>query len=175
MAANDEFDQLVARAGDIARILRRRKETIAVSESTAGGLISAALLAVPGASHYYRGGGVVYTHRAMRRILEIDLKQHEGIRSSSEPYAELAAKAIRERFGASWGLAETGAAGPGGNSYGDASGHTCIAVDGGVDHVMTLETGMDDRVKNMWRFAGEGLAVMLAVLAAAEQDAGGPD
>jgi nicotinamide-nucleotide amidase len=121
---------LTSMAATVGALLKERKQTVAVSESSTGGLVSAALLAIPGASAYFMGAGVIYTHRARETLLEIDFGEHPGIRSSSEPYAALAAATIRGRLGTFWGLAETGAAGPTGNRYGDASGHTCIAVAG---------------------------------------------
>ncbi len=160
--------QLADMGAVIAESLKERRETVAISESSTGGLISAALLAVAGASHYYKGGGVVYTPRAMHRILEIDLKTLTGIRSSSEPYAELAAQAIRERFNATWGLSETGATGPEGNRYGDPAGHSCIAVAGPVVRVMTLRTGSADREANMWTFTRTALDFFADTLAAQE-------
>ena len=154
-------------ANEVGALLKARGETVAVSESSSGGLVSAALLAVPGASAYFMGGGVIYTHRARERLLEIDFADHPGVRSSSEPYAELAAAAIRRRLDTVWGLAETGAAGPTGNRYGDAAGHSCIAVCGPVMRVETLETGLDDREENMWLFARRTLGVLEAALRAA--------
>ena len=114
---------------------------MAVSESSAGGLISAALLAIPGASAYFLGGGVIYTQAARRGLLGVADSAMTGIRSSSEPYAQLKARRIRELLGATWGLSETGATGPTGNRYGDAAGHACMAVAGPVERVITLETG----------------------------------
>ena len=154
------MEALQPMATAIAELLREREETVAVVETTAGGLVSAALLAVPGASVYYRGGAVTYTGIARNVLLSFDLKAHPGVRSSSEPYARLIAAAIRERLGATWGVGETGAAGPNGNGYGDASGHTCIALAGPVDHSETLETGIEDREENMWLFAKRTLAVL---------------
>ncbi|MCG8652898.1 MAG: CinA family protein, partial [Pirellulales bacterium] len=115
---------------DCAEILKRRGDTISVAESSAGGLVAASLLAVPGASAYFRGGAVVYTADARNTYLQPSEEQLQGLRSSSEPYARLLALRARERLGTDWGLAETGAAGPSGNRYGDAAGHTCMAVDG---------------------------------------------
>ncbi len=146
-------------AESIGALLKERGETVAVSESSTGGLVAAALLAVPGASAYFVGGGVVYTQTSRDVLLHINLDDHPGVRSSSEPYALLAATAIRDRLGTTWGLSETGASGPTGNRYGDAAGHTCIAVTGPVEHVETLETGLDDREANMWRFAQHTLEV----------------
>ncbi|MBS0241424.1 MAG: CinA family protein [Proteobacteria bacterium] len=151
-------------AEEIARLLKARRETIAVSESSGGGLISAALLAVPGASAYFLGGGVVYTLQARGALLGITDAEMRGIRSSSEPYAKLLAETVRKRLGATWGLAETGAAGPSGNRYGDAAGHTCIAVAGPASRVLTLETGHADRVANMRAFGNKTLETMLAAL-----------
>jgi PncC family amidohydrolase len=148
---------LVDLAEAVGALLKERAETVAVSESSTGGLISAALLAVPGASAYFVGGGVVYTHRAREVLLDARLEAHPGMRPSTEPYALLCASAIRERLGATWGLGETGATGPRGNRYGDPPGHSCIAVSGPRTRSITLETGQAEREANMWRFAGEAL------------------
>src|SRR3546814_906520 len=145
-------------------LLKARGETLAVSESSAGGLVSAALLAVPGASAYFMGGGVIYTHPARRALLGVRLRDHPGVRSSSEPFAAIAAEAMRTRLETTWGLAETGAAGPTGNRYGDAAGHTCVAVAGPVARRFTLETGSADREANMWAFAEAALAELEAAL-----------
>src|SRR5438093_6676778 len=158
-------DELTAQAAALARRLIERKETIAVSESSTGGLISAALLGVPGASAYFLGGGVVYTQAARRGLLRIPDESVKGIRSSTEAYALLKARTIRELLGATWGLAETGASGPTGNRYGDAAGHACFAVTGPVERAVTLETAHGDREKNMWAFAKRALELLEAALA----------
>src|SRR5438445_2538692 len=159
------MNELDALARSLATTLKERKETIAVSESSTGGLISAALLGVPGASAYFLGGGVVYTQAARRGLLRIPDDAMRGIRSSTEAYALLKARTIRELLGATWGLAETGASGPTGNRYGDAAGHTCLAVVGPVERATTLETGHGDREKNMWAFAKRALELLEAALA----------
>jgi PncC family amidohydrolase len=142
--------------------LKARGDTIAVAESSSGGLVSAALLAVPGASEYFLAGAVVYTGRARKHLLDLPRAAVAGMRSASEPYAALLARTARERFSADWGLAETGAAGPTGNPYGDAPGHTCIGLAGPVARVATLETGTDDRFSNMCAFAKAALELLLA-------------
>ena len=155
---------LTTKTTEIAKILIERGETVAVGESSAGGLISASLLAVSGASKYFMGGGVIYTHRARKRLVKIDFKNHPGVRSSSEPYASLLAGSVRELLTATWGLAETGAAGPTGNSYGDDAGHTCVAVAGPVEDVRTLETASSDREANMWAFTDDALDLLIDCL-----------
>ena len=160
---------LGALAEAVAARLKARAETIAVAESAAGGLISAALLAVPGASAYFIGGAVVYTRAARQSLLAITDEAMTGLRSASEPYAALLARTVRARHGATWGLSETGAAGPTGNRYGDAAGHTCIAVDGPRGRVLTLETGSADRLANMEAFARKALETVLAELGASAQ------
>jgi PncC family amidohydrolase len=152
---------LVTIAEKIAVKLIERRQTIAVGESSTGGLISAALLAVPGASAYFLGGAVVYTRDARRILADIDDEAMKGIRSASEPYAKLLASRIRQRFATDWGLSETGATGPTGNRYGDAAGHSCMAVAGPENSVMTLETGSNDRFGNMHVFAGTALNFLL--------------
>jgi nicotinamide-nucleotide amidase len=152
---------LVAIAEQIAVKLVARKQTIAVAESSTGGLIAASLLAVPGASAYFLGSAVVYTRDARRILMDIPDEAMKGIRSASEPYAQLLANQIRDRFSSDWGLSETGAAGPTGNRYGDAAGHSCMAVAGEVSSVMTLETGSTDRLGNMHVFASTALNLLL--------------
>jgi nicotinamide-nucleotide amidase len=153
--------ELVAIAEQIAAKLIERKQTIAVAESSTGGLISASLLAVPGASAYFLGGGVIYTRDARRILMDIPDDAMKGIRSASEPYAKLLASQIRKRFATDWGLSETGATGPTGNRYGDAAGHSCMAVAGPAGSVFTLETGSSDRLGNMQVFASTALNLLL--------------
>jgi PncC family amidohydrolase len=154
-------ETLLPAARRIAAVLKARRASIAVVESSAGGLVSAALLAVPGASAYFVGGGVVYTRQARAALLGIGDAEMRGLRSSSEPYALLLARTVRRRLGAVWGLAETGAAGPAGNSYGDAAGHSCLAL-AGPDRELarTLETASADREANMRAFAAAALALL---------------
>ena len=153
--------ELVAIAEQIAVKLVARKQTIAVAESSTGGLIAASLLAVPGASAYFLGSAVVYTRDARRILMDIPDEAMKGIRSASEPYAKLLASQIRKRFSSDWGLSETGATGPTGNRYGDAAGHSCMAVAGPQRAVFTLETGSADRQANMQRFASTALDLLL--------------
>ncbi len=147
-----------------AQLLKQRGETIAVAESSTAGLISAALLAVPGASAYFLGGAVIYTRQARAALLGIDDAAMQGLRPSTETYAALLARTVAARHGATWGLGETGATGPTGNRYGDAAGHACIAIAGPQSHAMTLETASPDREANMRKFAAEALTVLIAAL-----------
>lgn len=156
--------KLQSMAGEIGAALKERSETVAVSESSTGGLISAALLSVPGASAYFLGGGVIYTGAARHALLGIPADLPPETRSASEPYASLCARTIREKLGATWGLAETGATGPTGNRYGDDAGHCCLAVAGPVDLVITLETSSGDREANMWTFARASLALLVEAM-----------
>ena len=160
-----ELQTLLHQAHTLGERLKAAGSTVAVAESSSGGLISAALLAVPGASAYYQGGAVVYTARARMRLMGLTREDVAGMRSASEPYALLLARTVREQFGATWGISETGAAGPTGNPYGDAAGHTCVAVSGPVDMTFTLETGEANREDNMRAFAAAALDLLLQVTA----------
>ena len=152
-------------ANSVGALLKERGETVAVAESSTGGLISAALLAVPGASAYFVGGSVVYTAPARDLYLGIDLDNHPGMRSASEPYALLLAKTSREKLETVWGLSETGAAGPTGNRYEDDAGHTIIAVSSETEEsAQTLETSITDREANMQTFAEKALQHFESVL-----------
>jgi len=156
--------EIIGIAEQVAAKLIVRKQTISVAESSTGGLISASLLAVPGASAYFLGGAVVYTRDARRVLMDISDEAMKGIRSASEPYAKLLAEQARRRFSTDWGLSETGATGPTGNRYGDAAGHSCMAVAGATTSVMTLETGSNDRQANMQEFAKTALGLLLRSL-----------
>jgi len=155
---------LLPLAQTIAQRLIARRETIAIAESSTGGLIAAALLAVPGASAYFLGGAVVYTKSARAALLGIGNADMEGLRPASEAYALLLAKRVRDRHVAAWGLGETGATGPTGNRYGDPAGHTCIAVAGPVERAITLRTGSAERLANMDAFAKRGLELLAEVI-----------
>ncbi len=152
---------LLPLAQTIAARLIERRETIAIAESSTGGLVSAALLAVPGASGYFLGGAVAYTKAARMALLGIaDLA---GIRPATEAYSLLISRRVRERHGATWGLGETGASGPAGNRYGDPAGHTCIAIAGPIERAITLRTDSADRVANMDAFAKRALELLIDV------------
>ena len=158
------MNELVTTAARIADRLRERRETIAVAESSTGGLISAALLAIPGASEYFVGGAIVYTLEARRVLLDIPDSTVKGVRAATEPYVLLGARTIRGRLGTTWGLAESGATGPTGNRYGDAAGHSAIAVSGAFERALTIETGSADRVANMQAFAAAALDLLCEAL-----------
>src|SRR4051794_6513160 len=157
---------LVDMAEKVAAILTSRKQTIAIAESSTSGLISAALVAVPGASAYFLGGSVVYTRQSRRLLLDIPDAALDGMRPSTEPYALLMARTAQKQFAATWALAETGATGPTGNRYGDAAGHSCFAIAGVTEVSMTLETGQSDRLGNMQAFTAEALNFLLKTVSA---------
>lgn len=147
-------------AARVAKLLIEKRQTLAVAESAAGGLVASRLLAVPGASAFFLGGGVIYTAAARQALLGITPADMEGMRPSTEGYARLLAERCRQRLGADWGLAESGAAGPTGNRYGDPAGHACLAVSGPVALARTLETASPDRAANMEAFASAALLLL---------------
>jgi nicotinamide-nucleotide amidase len=156
--------ELLPLAERIAATLKARKETVAVAESSAGGLISAALLAVPGASSYFIGGSVVYTRKAILALRDTHASMFEGLHGATEPWALLLARTLRERCAADWGVGESGAAGPTGNRYGDPAGHAWVAVTGRIERTMILNTGNDERVTNMYAFATAALQLLADAL-----------
>jgi nicotinamide-nucleotide amidase len=155
---------LLPLAERIAPRLIARRETIAVAESSTGGLIAAALLAVPGASAYFLGGAVVYTKSSRAALLGIGDAEMAGLRPATEAYALLLARRVRERHGAAWGVGETGATGPSGNRYGDPAGHTCIAVAGPAERAIMLRTGSAERLANMDAFAKRALELLVELI-----------
>ena len=164
------LEPLPVLAARIGATLRERRQTVAVAESSAGGLVSAALLAIPGASAFFLGGAVVYSRRAAKALLGlVPEDMADGMRSETEPYARLIAGKIRESHRATWGIAESGAAGPSGSPYGDAPGHVCVAIAGAAGAAAasrTLETGDPDRVSNMDVFARQLLRLFEETLQA---------
>ncbi len=160
---------LVALAHAAAKVLQESKQTLAVAESSCGGTINAALVGVPGASAFYLGGVVIYTAASREALLGIDKKQMAGMRPATEPFAQLLAARVREKLGATWAIAETGATGPGGNRYGDAPGHACIAVSGPVNASITIDTGSAEREANMELFARQAIELLDSCLREADE------
>ena len=156
---------LLPLAEQAGTLLKARQETVAIAESSAGGLISAALLAQPGASAYFLGGAVVYTYASREVFLALPQGALSGLRPATAAYAKVLARGVCQRLGATWGLAETGATGPTGNRYGDPPGHACLALAGPVDCSIALETGRIDRLDNMRAFAAAGLRLLVQHLA----------
>lgn len=149
------------RVGDL---LRERGETVAVAEGSAGGLISAALLSVPGASAYYLGGTIIYTVVASRAWMAGAIETPRGMRGATEVFADYLARSAAVRLGATWGVGEAGAAGPP-NPYGDPAGHSWVAVAGPVDATRHVLTGLDDRETNMVEFAAAALELFAETVA----------
>ncbi|MGE0858812.1 MAG: CinA family protein [Gammaproteobacteria bacterium] len=147
-------------AHEVAEILKARKDTVAVAESSTGGLIAAHLLAVPGASAYFMGGSIIYTMRARRELLGIDKETLERQTPLTESYVTLCGERMRERLGATWGIAELGATGPAGTPYGHPPGICVLAVVGPVTLTRRLETGSPDREGNMDIFTRAALDLL---------------
>jgi len=159
------MDKEILRLADrAATLLKESNQTIGIAESSSGGLISAHLLAIPGASRYFIGGSVIYTRVAQKGLLKVADGQMDGLRASTEEYASLNAKTIKETLETTWGLSETGATGPSGNRYGDSAGHSCVGVSGPVSRAMTIETGVGEREQNMLSFTKEALGFLINCL-----------
>ncbi|MBD20917.1 MAG: damage-inducible protein [Rhodospirillaceae bacterium] len=155
--------ELTTMAANVAALLKERKCRLSVVESSAGGLISASLLSIPGASGYFVGGGIIYTRDARRALLGAN-EEVASMRGSCEEYALAAAKIIKEKLKTDWALCETGASGPSNNSYGDDAGHCCIAITGPIELAITIETKSQQREQNMWHFASAALDLLEATL-----------
>ncbi len=154
------MNDLIPLAETIAARLKARRDSIAIAESSTGGLISAAL---PGASAYFLGGAVAYTRRAKILQLGLDETALTQFRPATEPHALLLARRAQARFAATWGLGETGATGSTGNRYGDPAGHTCLAVAGAVERTITV--GSAERLANMRAFAAAALKLLVSASA----------
>jgi PncC family amidohydrolase len=159
------IDPLASIAAQAGAMLKERRETIAVADGATGGLISAGLLTVPGATSFYLGGGVIYSLRGRSILLDVSEDELIGMRSVTENYALLQARGVRDRFGSDWGVAETGSAGPGKHPFGIKSGMSCVAVVGpNAGVAATVETNSDDRIENMKAFAAAALNLLTNAL-----------
>ncbi|MCP3991218.1 MAG: CinA family protein [Actinomycetia bacterium] len=157
-------NELLEAGATCGQLLKDRGETVGVGEGSGGGLISAALLTVPGASTYFLGGAVIYTRHALDGLMTGRVDRPAKLRGASEPWALHLARAARAHMGSTWGIGEGGAAGPSGNAYGDPSGHAWVAVSGPSESAKNVQTGMDDRVANMVAFAIGALELLATEL-----------
>jgi nicotinamide-nucleotide amidase len=159
------FDtQLAALAESAARRLRERHETVAVAESSCGGLISASLLSIPGASAYFVGGTVTYTRTAGQALLADEASVLAGLQAETEDYALYLTRAVATKLATTWAIGESGAAGPSGSRYGDPPGHVWVAVTGPMSSTRHLLTGSEDRSANMVSFAAAALSLLVECL-----------
>jgi PncC family amidohydrolase len=158
------MQDLLPTAARIGALLKERHQTLAIAESSTGGLVSAAMLTVPGASVYFLGGAILYTRESRRTLLDIPDSAFANIRSVTEELAKVIAHGALKRFGSTWTVAEVGAAGPTGNRYGDPAGHSCIAIAGPVERATTVETGSSDRIANMRAFSATALEMLAQAL-----------
>ena len=159
-------DELQEVAGRVAVLLRATKATIGVAEGSCGGLVSAALLSVPGASAYYSGGAVIYTRDAARAFVSGAIETPPGMRGATEQFAQYLARSAVAKLGTTWGIGEGGAAGPSGNPYGDPPGHAWVAVSGPREATRHVLTGNDNRLENMQAFATAALTLVAEALEA---------
>jgi PncC family amidohydrolase len=135
-----------------------------VAESSCGGLISASLLSIPGASAYYVGGTVTYTRVANQALLAGAVAVPAGLQAETEEYALYLAHAAVAKLETTWAIGESGAAGPTGSRYGDPAGHVWVAVAGPADSTRHLFTGSEDRSANMVAFAVAALGLLIECL-----------
>ncbi|MBP73587.1 MAG: damage-inducible protein [Gammaproteobacteria bacterium] len=154
---------LTPMAEEVAELLRRRGDTIVVAETSTGGLISSALLAVPGASAYYKGGSVLYTYESRKKLLGIKGQDVEGLAPMSEAMVMAFAQKAQAQFASTWAIAELGIAGPTGVAYGEA-GSSVIGIAGPNPVSALLNTGSSEREDNMWRFTGHALSLLCKAL-----------
>ncbi len=152
-------------ASEAAEQLKKATQTVAVAESSTGGLISAALLAVPRASAYYLGGSVIYTLPSRRHILGINRDDVAGLKPMTEEMVLPFARKAKEQLDATWGVAELGIAGPTGVRYDKsdpeiAAGSSVIAVTGPITLTTSVTTGHNNREQNMWAFAAAALSLL---------------
>ena len=153
-------DEQTALTEEIAELLIARAEKVAVAESSAGGLISAALLSVPGASRYYSGGGVVYTLASRTQLAGVSPEAYANYRGTTPEMLADLLESMRERLGSDWCVGESGLAGPTGGRSGAPVGRVTIGVAGPIARTDRIETGLTDRAENMVEFTTHALRLL---------------
>ena len=148
----------------IADRLKANKQTISVSEPSTGGLISAALLSIPGPSAYYKGGSVIYTLASRKIFLNLSKQDVEGLEPMTESMALRFAEKTKEVLDSDWAIAELGIAGPTGSPYGVDPGTSVVAISGPSDNFVRIETGNRDRESNMMDFTKSALQLLSRTL-----------
>jgi nicotinamide-nucleotide amidase len=122
-------DTVAQLAREAVELLTAMGKTVAVAESLTGGLVTAALTSVPGASVVVRGGVIAYATELKAALLGVpaDLLARQG--AVDPDVAAAMAGGVRQRLGATYGAATTGVAGPG-PAEGKPQGTVFVAVDG---------------------------------------------
>ncbi|ELY95828.1 CinA family protein [Natrialba taiwanensis] len=123
---NDDIDRTLPM--DVADALRETEETLSVAESCTGGLIGAAITAVPGASDYFESGLTTYAYDAKRRHLGVGREPLDEHGAVSEPVAREMARGVRDVTNVTWGISTTGVAGPTGGSEETPVGTVFIGI-----------------------------------------------
>lgn len=159
------MERLNDAANRVGQLLMSRQQSVSIGEGACGGLLSAALVGIPNASRFFVAGAVLYTRPAFKEILGDDRHSLRGLRGGTEQFSLTIAGLVRNKFGSTWAIGESGASGPSGNRYGDPPGHVALAVSGPVDKTCILETGLDDRRENMRLFASAALDLLEQALA----------
>lgn len=158
------MQDLLPAAAEIAELLKKRGETLALSESSMGGLVSASFVAQPGASAFYLGSTVIYTRGAGKALYGLEGAPGPDLKPLTEPYVAVMAERVRDKLRATWALAEMGASGPSGSPYGPPPGTSVIALAGPAPAAITVSTGSNDRVANMRAFAQAALGLLRQAL-----------
>jgi nicotinamide-nucleotide amidase len=158
------MESLLPLAAEVAELLKKRSETLALSESSMGGLVSAALVAQPGASAFYLGSTVIYTRQAGKALYALQGPPAPDVKPLTEPYVAAMAEVVREKFGATWALSEMGASGPSGSPYGPGPGTATIGLAGPKPASTTVSTGSAERAANMRAFGEAALKLLLKSL-----------
>lgn len=100
----------------VGRLLRQRKQTLAVAESCTGGLLGGSITEVSGSSDYFVGGVIAYSNEMKIRQLGVPREVLEKHGAVSEPTVRCMAEGVRKLTGADIGVGVTGIAGPTGGT-----------------------------------------------------------
>jgi PncC family amidohydrolase len=153
-----EDDSLAAGIGEA---LVARGEKVAVSETTAGGLISARMLSVPGASRWFESGIVPYSSPTKFEALGMDREVAREHGAVSPQWVTATAEAMRRMTGAAWAVAESGIAGPQGSRRSPKPvGSVVIAVVGPGGARAEEHVFPGSRVQVMGQIAERALAML---------------
>ncbi|MCJ1446586.1 MAG: hypothetical protein MMC23_007091 [Stictis urceolatum] len=159
-------------AAEVSVLLKSRSETVCIAETAAGGLISSTLLSLPGASKFYAGGLTLYTLPSRIAFAGWTQDSVKGYNGPTPDVVKGLAENVRGKLGATWCLSESGTAGPtrSGEGRNRTPGYVALAVAGESGTVTReVDTGLEDRERNMVEFARAGLDLLKDCLGKAQK------
>lgn len=149
---------------EISELMWKDGITLATAESCTAGNLAAAITAIPGSSHYYKGGVVAYANQVRENLLHVDTHTIETCGVVSEETVCEMVKGAMDTLNTDYAIATSGVAGPGGGTPETPVGTIWIAV-GSRKKIVTMKLeGDDGREQNIVKATCSALHLMRDLL-----------